>query len=103
MFAEGQEIPGYQLTSMSGGKEVVNTEKVFDIACEYLAEAKVFAHYKLDLTKLVKAVSDSAPRGKKKEIQEEFERKLFQAEAIKNKPRKNIVRKIIDKITKLIK
>ena len=93
MFAEGQEIPGYRLTSISGGKEIVNEDAVWIDAYRYLDEETIESCQSLDLTALTKAVYDSAPKNKKK-TKEEFEQRLFKAGAIKNKPRKNQVKKI---------
>ena len=93
MIANGEVIPGYQLTTQSGGNEVVDNYRIGRMALEYVDQASLELSMKLDLTALIDVIYQNATKDKKK-TKEEFVQKLLQAGAIKPKPRKNIVKKI---------
>ena len=65
MLSEGTEIPGYELKTMSGGKEIVDKGEFLSVAEEFMSDEEIAQIMKIDLTKAKELISSSAPRGEK--------------------------------------
>lgn len=80
---EGAPEPeGYKLIQ-SDRTKVVSIGGVESIAREYLVDDEIEECKSIGLTDLKKKISDKAPRGKKRDVVEEFEAKLLAIEAVK--------------------
>lgn len=80
---EGGEIPGYELKTRSGKKEIVDATAAYDIIKDKLSPEEFSNCATVSWTKLEKVWADKHPRGQKQQAKQALEDKLAEAGLIK--------------------
>lgn len=79
----GVEIPGYSLVNRKGTTSVIDPQLVYSLAQEAgLDHAAIMGAVSMSVPKLLDAVRDTAPKGKKKHVAQDFEDTLRDSGAV---------------------
>lgn len=80
---EGGEIPGYELKSRTGKKEIVDATAAFDIIKDKVTTEEFSSCATLSFAKLEKVWAEKFPRGQKQQAKQALEDKLAEAGLIR--------------------
>lgn len=79
----GIEIPGYSLVNRKGSTSVIDPQLVYSLAQEAgLDHAAIMGAVNMSVPKLLDAIRDTAPKGKKKHVAQDFEDTLRDSGAV---------------------
>jgi hypothetical protein len=79
----GVEIPGYTLVNRKGSTSVIDPQLVYSLAQEAgLDHAAIMGSVNMSVPKLLDAIRDTAPKGQKKHVAQEFEDTLRDSGAV---------------------
>lgn len=79
----GGDIPGYELKTRAGKKEIVDATQTYDIIKDKLTPEQFSACATISWSKLEKAYAESFPRGQKQQAKQALEDKLNEANLLK--------------------
>jgi len=79
----GCEIPGYELKTRAGKKEIIDPTQTYDIIKEKLTPEQFSACATISWSKLEKAYAETFPRGQKQQAKQALEDKLNEANLLK--------------------
>ena len=79
----GCEIPGFELKTRAGKKEIIDATQTYDIIKEKLTPEQFSACATISWSKLEKAYAETFPRGQKQQAKQALEDKLNEANLLK--------------------
>jgi len=82
-LVSGAEIPGYALVTRKGSTSVIDPQLVYSLAEQAgLGHAAIMGAVDMSVPKLLDAIRDTAPKGRKKHVAQEFEDTLRDSGAV---------------------